>query len=724
MYAATLAVVFFLLSSSFHLRQIAVACNLHDRASLLSFHRLLHPPLNWSAAADCCLWEGVACSGGARVSRLSVPNRGLAGTIPPSLSNLTSLVSLNLSGNKFSGALPPAFFHGLSRLQVLDLSSNRFSGELDGLTLPASIRAVDLSNNLFAGAGALGGSFLRSASGLVSFNVSKNSFAGAVDFRVICNASPLLEVLDLSSNEFSGELPEGLSGCSGLQILRAGFNRLTGNLPADLYSVKALKEISLSNNRFSGPIAAAVAALSNLTILELQVNALTGEIPPEIGRLSQLEQLQLHSNSFNGSLPAAMADCRRLSTLLLRNNNLTGEISAVDFSNLGRLQTVDLGNNTFSGEIPATLCLCRSLTAVRLAYNKFSGELPPCVASLRSLQHLSLSDNYLSNVAGALKILNNCRNITVLFLSRCFDNESMPQDSDFLHLTGFRNLQILTLGGCRLEGRIPSWIAKLKNLKVLNLSYNRISGPIPSWLGKMPSLFVLNLTKNSLSGELPRELARLPALITDNSTSDLSYLALPFLFDKLQYNRLFNLPRGLKVGFNNLSGAIPPEIARLKLLHLLDLNDNNFTGTIPPQLSRLTNLERLDLSGNRLSGEIPGSLAGLHFLSSFSVANNDLEGEIPRGGQFDTFPAASFDGNPKLCGYLLRRSCSIAATPPGISPDKVGDSWWRNVPFGTGYSIGFLAVIVVAGGRSFRGMESSDSADDVETRSSVSRSIW
>ncbi|PIN18619.1 Leucine-rich repeat protein [Handroanthus impetiginosus] len=659
-------ILVFVLLSALHVH--VLCCNQVDRDSLLSFYQQIssppQAPLNWSST-DCCRWEGIACSRYRdRVIHLSLPARGLSGTITPFLANLSFLSYFNLSRNHLSGPLPNRLFHALTRLQTLDLSYNTFSGLLqpprssESDALPSSVQTVDLSSNHFNGS--IDPSFFNRASSLISFNVSNNSFIGPIPSSV-CMGAPLVLILDFSVNHFNGQILHGIGGCSDLQVFRAGFNSLSGWLPHDIYSAKKLREISLPNNHFTGPINNSIVLLSNLTILELHVNELT--------------------------------DCSRLKTLLLRNNHFGGEISTLDFSKLQRLKAIDLGNNSFVGYIPASLCLCRSLTAVRLAYNQLVGEVPPCVASLKSLAHLSLSDNYLSNVVGALKILKHCDNLAVLFLSRCFHGEKMPDDYDLLHLNGFQNLQILTLGGCKLIGQIPSWIAKLRKLKVLNLSYNQISGPIPAWLGDMPGLFVLNLTQNFLSGELPHEIGRLPALIADNASSDLSYLALPFLFDSLQYDRLFNLPRGLKVGNNSLSGNIPAEIGQLKLLHTLDLNDNNFNGSIPDQLSRLVNLERLDMSGNHLSGEIPGSLAALHFLSSFSVANNDLEGEIPRGGQFDTFPASSFEGNPKLCGYVVQRSCPVI-TQVDMSTEDDEESSWYPVPFGLGYFVGFFAVSI------------------------------
>ncbi|KAL0460528.1 UNVERIFIED_CONTAM: Receptor-like protein 3 [Sesamum latifolium] len=640
----TLIFLFLLLFSS----SKVLSCNQSERDSLLSFSHQIStsPPLNWSST-DCCRWEGVACeSYGSRVTRLSLPGRALSGTITPFLANLSFLSDLNLSGNHLSGSFPLTVFRSLNRLRSLDLSSNRFSGllqppESSGSFLPVSIRILDLSSNRFNGS--VDPSILRRTKNLISFNVSNNSFSGPIPSS-ICRSSPFLRVLDFSTNKFAGGIFDGFGECSNLQIFRAGFNSLSGWLPNDVYRVRTLKEISLSNNHFSGPINGSIVLLSGLRVLELHVNELSGGLPTDIGLLSNLEQLQLHTNSLNGSLPPSLMDCTNLTTLLLRNNRLGGEISSLDFSKLQRLQAIDLGNNSFVGRIPDSLCLCRSVTAVRLAYNALVGEIPPCMASLKSLTHLSVSDNYLSNVVGALRTLRNCDNLAVLFMSRCFHDETAIDDDDLLHRSGFQNLQILTLGGCNLTGQIPSWIAKLRNIKVLNLSYNKISGPIPTW---SPIQSSVQLAKRTQSWEQQSEWQH------------------------------------------------PEELGRLKLLHVLDLSNNNFNGSIPNALSRLVDLEKLDMSGNHLSGEIPQSLTGLHFLSSFSVAYNDLEGEIPRGGQFDTFSAASFEGNPKLCGSVLKRNCTVV-TQVDMMPEEEAEveSSWYNIPFGLGYFVGFFAVSI------------------------------
>ncbi|PIN05578.1 Leucine-rich repeat protein [Handroanthus impetiginosus] len=678
MLTLSLSFLFLVLLTALH-QNAVLSCNKLYHDSLISFYQQISfppaSPLNWSPGIDCCQWEGIACTSDdnrhRRVTHLWLPERGLSGTITPFLANLTFLSHLNLSSNHFSGPFPLTVFHSLHQLRALDLSSNQFNGSIDAV-------------------------LLRGALNLITFNVSNNSFTGPIPSS-ICRGTPVLEILDFSMNKFSGQIVHGLGECSNLKVFRASLNSLSGYLPSDLYGVRTLTEISLSNTLFCGPIHSSIVLLSSLKILGLHVNELSGELPRDIGLLSNLEQLQLHTNSINDTLPQSLMNCSNLKTLLLRNNHFGGEISVLDFSKLRRLQAVDLGNNSFVGNIPGSLCSCKALTEVRLAYNKLVGEIPPCMASLTSLTHLSLTNNYLSNVVGALKILRHCDDLAVLFMSRCFNDERVPDDNDSLHQTGFQNLQILTIGGCKLHGEIPSWIAKLRKLKVLNLSRNNISGPIPTWLGDMPCFFVLNLAQNFLFGNLPREIGHLQAMITDDTSSDLRPLALPFLYNTLQYNRLFNLARGLTLGNNNLSGNIPEELGRLKLLQLLELSNNKFNGSIPDKLSHLVNLERLDLSSNNLSGEIPKSLSELHFLSSFTVANNDLEGEIPRGGQFETFSATSFTGNPKFCGYPVKRSCSVSTQidmkPYQQEEEDQGISWY-GLPFGLGYSVGLVAVSI------------------------------
>lgn len=402
-----------LLLTSFH--RIVLSCNQLERDSLLSFSISSSLPLNWSSSQfDCCKWPGISCTR-ARVTHLWLPKRHLSATINPSFfTNLPFLTHLNLSHNRFFGPFPFQSLQTLNHLQTLDLSFNSFSGPL--LPLPISIQTLDLSSNRFNSS--FGPSLLRHASNLIALNVSNNTFAGSIPSST-CNGSPLVEIFDFSMNLFTGPVSPGLGECRNLQVLRAGSNSLSGNLPDDIYSVRTLNEISLYSSEFSGVVKDSIVMLSNLTVLELNDNRLIGELPLNIGLLSKMERFILHTNGFNGTIPLSLMRSSNLKTLLLRNNRFVGVLSDLDFSKLRALRAIDLGNNSFSGNVPHGLCSCTSLVAVRLAYNELTGEIPPCMSSLASLSHLSLTNNNLSNVAGALKVLSHCKKLAVLLLARC-----------------------------------------------------------------------------------------------------------------------------------------------------------------------------------------------------------------------------------------------------------------------------------------------------------------
>lgn len=708
------------------------SCNQEDQQSLLTFSASLSSSLarlNWSPAADCCFaWEGISCDDQGRVTRLWLPSRGLQGNISSSLGTLSRLSQLNLSHNSIFGFLPDGLFHSLNSIEIIDLSSNHLLGNLSAPlspkgSFPPTIQVINVSANQFNGG--IEPIWFVGASNLTSFNASNNGFSGQIPSS-ICTTSPLLKTLDFSNNNFSSQIPVGLGRCSKLQVFRAGFNSLSGLLPADIYSLRSLVKLSIPGNYISGTIEEGMLGLTNLRILELYSNWFYGTIPQDVDKLSNLEQLQLHINNLNGSIPPSLLNCTRLVKLILRVNSLEGNISTLDFSRLVRLQTLDLGNNKFTGNLPESIFSCKSLTAIRVASNSLSGQISPNVVALPSLSFLSLSNNSFTNVFEAIKILAGCKSLTTVTLSLNFYNEVLPYEKSFIEPDGFKNLQILALGGCKLTGQVPAWLFNMKTLEVLDLSYNQITGRIPDWLGTMPSLFYLDFSSNSLSEELPLQLNKLPALISESVANNLnqSYLELPVFVAPAnasgqQYNQLKSLPPALNLQNNHLRGNIPVELSRLQNLHALDLSGNHFSGNIPPEFSNLTNLEMLYLSQNDLTGEIPTSLQSLNFLSKFNVSYNNLEGPIPTGGQFDTFIESSYTGNPGLCGLILQHKCSDQLGPETMHQSSHGKGLNRRLFLGVSLGVSLficsLLVILVYWIMSKRRILPGDDTDSMET---------
>ncbi|KNA12622.1 hypothetical protein SOVF_124010 [Spinacia oleracea] len=657
---------------------------MQDQQSLITFSESITSslnPLNWSSSSDCCFWEGIGCDDNDRVTRLWIPSRGLTGNIPSSLGNLTSLTHLNISHNLLSGFLPTGIFSSLSSLEIIDISSNRLKGNL-------SASVVSLGSNL------------------TNFNASNNGFTGHIP-SFICTTSPLLKSLDFSRNIFDGEIPVGLGRCSNLEVFQADCNNLYGLLPADIYSLRSLVEISVAANGISGTIAEDILNLTNLRIIELNGNFFSGKIPQNIGKLPNLEQLHLQINNFSGSLPESLMNCTKLEKLTIRGNNLQGNISRFDFSRLVKLQILDLGNNHFTGNLPQSLFSCKSLTALGVASNRLKGEISPNIAELKSLSFLCVSGNNFINVLDTLRILAGCKKLETLILSNNFYGETLPAERSFIGPSGYSNLQVLALGGCNFSGRFPEWLFHVKSLRVLDLSYNKITGRIPDWFGTLPTLFYLDLSMNLLSGEFVVKYNNFPALISEGSPHRLnqSYLKLPVFVatnnaPRQQYNELADLPPAIYLNGNHLSGNIPVEISRLQNLQNLDLSQNNFSGNIPSELWNLRNLEVLELSKNNLSGRIPASLQSLNFLAKFNVSYNNLEGPIPTGGQF-SFAECSYAGNPRLCGgILIHHPCSAQSVPVARhqdTPDMNHKNFFNSFPEGliVGFSTVFPSVLAI-----------------------------
>lgn len=663
-----------------------LTCHPDDRRALKDFFAGLESVLDgWSSnsSPDCCKWPGITCNSSFslgvndslrsnRVVKLELNNTRLSGKLSGALGNLTQLTTLNLSRNSLKGGLPASLFH-LQNLEVLDLSTNYFSGPF-----PATI---DLPS-------------------IQSINISQNLLKGSIPDG-ICDNSSRIRVLNLAENSFSGSLPPGLGNCSSLEQLCLGSNELTGRLSEDIFRLQKLERLSLQENKFSGQLSSGIGNLTSLVRLDISSNEFSGSIPDVFYNLGKLEYMEALSNNFSGKIPPSLSISPTLTLLNLRNNSLEGQIH-LNCSLMASLASLDLGSNRFSGSVPDTLPTCRGLRTVNLARNNFSGQIPETFKNFQSLSYLSLSNSSFYNLSSALQILQQCRNLTTLVLTLNFPGEELPADPS-LH---FDNLKVLVIANCRLRGSIATWLRNCNKLQLLDLSWNRLEGTIPVWLGNFESLFYLDLSNNSFTGEIPRSFAGLESLISRNISLEETSRDFPLFLKRnvstrgLQYNQVRSLPPTLDLSHNNLNGTIWPEFGNLKKLIILDLKFNYLSGQIPSDLSGMTSLENLDLSHNNLSGTIPPSLQKLSFLSKFNVAENHLSGEIPSGGQFQTFPNSSFQGNNfTFCRPSCRRSIDKAPNPgpPNKSVSKRGPliGMVIGIVFGTAFLLVVLFIILL-----------------------------
>ncbi len=173
--------------------------------------------------------------------------------------------------------------------------------------------------------------------------------------RVKTDVDGRVTTLDLNFNKLSGEIPAELGSLSNLEWLYLYGNELSGEIPAELGSLSNLLGLHLSGNELSGEIPAELGSLSNLEGLGLEGNELSGEIPAELGSLSNLRVLGLGENELSGEIPAELGSLSNLEGLYLFGNELSGEIPA-ELGSLSNLEILRLGLfNEWSGCVPGSL---------------------------------------------------------------------------------------------------------------------------------------------------------------------------------------------------------------------------------------------------------------------------------------------------------------------------------------------------------------------------------
>lgn len=116
-----------------------------------------------------------------------------------------------------------------------------------------------------------------------------------------------LETLELSGNEFSGQLPTTLGNLhrSLKGFLGLDKNRFKGSIPSQLFRLTAVDTLSLAHNKLSMPLPTEMGGMTGLTSLFLGNNKIRGSLPSELGNLVNLKQyLDLESNSLTGLIPS------------------------------------------------------------------------------------------------------------------------------------------------------------------------------------------------------------------------------------------------------------------------------------------------------------------------------------------------------------------------------------------------------------------------------------
>eukprot|EP00884_Botryococcus_braunii_P010037 jgi/Botrbrau1/19034/Bobra.0100s0062.1 len=188
-----------------------------------------------------------------------------------------------------------------------------------------------------------------------------------------------LQVLNLSSNSFTGALPDnwGYPGAlPNVTVLLLDSNQLQGDLPAgwaNSGSLANLVLLNIANNNLSGhlPDNWGSGGLVNLRVLSLKHNMLSGSLPATWGNgnwsLPNLAILALDNNMLSGPLPDDWSQgWGSLSLLSLTHNLLEGSLPAAwGEAGFPKLQILSINNNMFSGGLPSSWAGSSTFPAMR-----------------------------------------------------------------------------------------------------------------------------------------------------------------------------------------------------------------------------------------------------------------------------------------------------------------------------------------------------------------------
>ncbi|CAI0388892.1 unnamed protein product [Linum tenue] len=259
---------------------------------------------------------------------LDASNNLLRGEIPRWIWNMSVGSILDLSRNKFSGHLPPGFISPL--MDEVYLSRNQLEGNLPAtLSDNYSIGVLDLSHNHLMGTIPkwIGG--LRQLSYIL---LNDNQFHGGLPGTFCLETSKLI---DVSHNHLSGYIGSEIltSNDTNCNVHNAHYrpkHELEFVTKTKLYTYKGMplflmSGLDLSSNNFTGEIPPQIGNLGDIKVLNLSYNMFTGHIPTTIANLSQIESLDLSHNDLSGVIPSQLMELHYLSTFSVAYNNLSGK---------------------------------------------------------------------------------------------------------------------------------------------------------------------------------------------------------------------------------------------------------------------------------------------------------------------------------------------------------------------------------------------------------------
>jgi Leucine-rich repeat (LRR) protein len=164
-------------------------------------------------------------------------------------------------------------------------------------------------------------------------NLTHHSFLGCGILNFRNNVDDLNHAdLFLSSNHFTGVIPNEIGNLGSLFNLYINDNNIRGSIPSRIGELTKLRGVSMFDNKIEGRIPDEIGNLKgafgssscsliplyfhchltlllrskDIVALYLDTNKLTGQIPTTIGKLTKMVDLRLRVNNLSGTIPTEL----------------------------------------------------------------------------------------------------------------------------------------------------------------------------------------------------------------------------------------------------------------------------------------------------------------------------------------------------------------------------------------------------------------------------------
>ncbi|XP_021599237.1 probable LRR receptor-like serine/threonine-protein kinase At1g07650 [Manihot esculenta] len=301
-----------------------------------------------------------------------------------------------------------------------------------------------------------------------SWETPKSESMPQYNNTILCNCTGLDGVchvvrIILKGQDLDGVLPPSIAKLPFFKELDLTRNYLSGNIPREWVSTK-LEILSISVNRLTGQIPSYMGGMTSLKYLNLENNMFYGPVPAELGNLVDLESLILSANNLSGSLPQNLTMITNLTDFRISGNNFSGKIPSL-IQNWKGLKRLEIQGSGLEGPIPSSISALTNLIDLRISDILGEGSDFPNLQNMTKIQYLTLRNCNLSGPFPDYIVQMGTLFILDLSFNRLTGNLPIPTNNEYLAVCMANNL---------LNGPIPDWIMNRKS--PTDVSYNNFSG--------------------------------------------------------------------------------------------------------------------------------------------------------------------------------------------------------------------------------------------------------